>query len=329
MELLKKQIGERVRAQYASHPFPPESRRGEYVKFGKYIRDRVFGGSTENAREIRFLEAGCGTGVMITDIASVLPWAMYEAFDFSQPSIQIAEGYRKQHENDPDKPHLKNIRFYCLDMGSQTFLDIGNTDWSDVGFDFIESWGVIHHTADPYSTFGKLSVLLKPGGWIRVGVYGYFGNRERRHQIEEIKRLTEGLPLEEKIKRVFEYMQTPDYKPTLCRPALYDPKSCPPNMSPATPEEIVDEFLHEHETHIKLSELVQWFKAAEIEPVELTDWDNSPISLRIEDHTTNPVVIKRFSEIGENRKVITPEQAEILDSRARPYWIALLGRKSA
>ena len=324
MQQLEKNVGKRVRKQYRPHPFPPESRRGDYIKFGEYLRDRIFGGDPINAEGKSILEAGCGTGVMITDIASVLPEARYVCIDFSEPSISIAQRYQRMHENDPDKPHLKNMGFHVAD-----FLDssLGKIIPLDEGFDLIESWGVIHHTEDPSKTFSKLAALLKPEGWIRIGVYGDFGNRQRREQIEEMKRLTDGLRIEEKISLVYEFMETSDYNPNLCRPPLYAPNRCPTGIKPATPPEIVDEFLHEHERHIRLSELVEWFSRDGIQAVELTNWDNNPISLRIEDRTENPVVIKRFRELGKPSEILTPEQAEILDYRVRPYWIGLFGKK--
>jgi SAM-dependent methyltransferase len=41
----------------------------------------------------------------------------------------------------------------------------------DRRFDVIESSGVLHHLADPLQGWSKLVTLLKPGGFMRIGLY--------------------------------------------------------------------------------------------------------------------------------------------------------------
>jgi SAM-dependent methyltransferase len=38
-------------------------------------------------------------------------------------------------------------------------------------FDLIESVGVLHHLADPYAGWRVLAALLRPGGFMRIGLY--------------------------------------------------------------------------------------------------------------------------------------------------------------
>lgn len=304
---------ELVKKQYERHPFPNEDRREMYRSHGEYLKKHVFNGDSGK----RVLEAGCGTGVMITDIASVIPDAEYFCIDFSEASIRSAKKYQERERLTKD--YLNRMEFVQTDI-----LDI-----SDIGeFDLVESWGVIHHTEDPRKTFGALTSRIGPGGFIRIGVYGDYGNEKRRSQIRHIQSLVHGLPIEEKIKITRDFMNTPDYKPDLCSPPLFHQNRCLAGARPATDPEIVDEFLHAHEIHIRLEKLVAWFREDGIDVVDLTDWNNNPINMDVRFYTTNPIVIKRFEEVGERGNKPTIQQAEIIDFYARPYWIALLGKKS-
>ena len=307
------EVSEMVQHQYRQHPFPPLNRRGYYLEFGRYILEKVFSGNPKNAEGKKMLEAGCGTGVMLTDIASVIPEADCVGIDFSDMSIEIARSYK------PPKGS-----FYRADITNiddlTALMDIHGK------FDFIQSWGVLHHTSDPEKALKNLASLLNPNAYVRIGVYGYYGNMERSRQMSRIKEMTEGLSHEERIKAVLEFMDTDEYNPNLCEPALYHPNKCPVGERVVTEEEIVDEFLHVHERHIRLGELVQWFEDSGIEPVELTGWDNIPIDFNIKAHTDDTQTIKDFGEKEEDGKIISPQQAEILDLCLQPYWIALLGK---
>ena len=310
---MQQAIGVTVREQYERHPFPPEDRRGLYLPHGEYLRQRVFG---NNGVGKRVLEAGCGRGVMITDIASVNPHPEYVCLDFCGESIRQANEYRGK--NLQERSYLERMQFVQGDIFNPQL---------EGGFDLVESWGVLHHTENPEQAFKAIAAFLNSRGYIRIGVYGERGNEERRAQIRLIQSLVSRLPLDEKIRVTRAFMNTPDYKPGLCEPPLYHPNRCPKGKSPATDEEIVDEFLHSHETHVPLRDAVRWFEEASIDVLELTDWNNNPISLDLKFHTCNTVEIERFESLRAADKIITPEQAEVIDYHAKPYWIALLGRK--
>ena len=42
-------------------------------------------------------------------------------------------------------------------------------------FDLVVSNGVLHHTADPFRAFQSISRLVKPGGYLLVGLYHRYG----------------------------------------------------------------------------------------------------------------------------------------------------------
>jgi len=48
-------------------------------------------------------------------------------------------------------------------------------DFPDGSFDLAFSTGVIHHTVDPYRCFREMARVLRPGGYLLLGIYGYGG----------------------------------------------------------------------------------------------------------------------------------------------------------
>jgi SAM-dependent methyltransferase len=60
-------------------------------------------------------------------------------------------------------------------------------------FDFVYSWGVLHHTPDPPAAFKQLPPLVKPGGKLMVFVYSKY-NKAYRAVTEFYRRFTAKLP---------------------------------------------------------------------------------------------------------------------------------------
>lgn len=50
-----------------------------------------------------------------------------------------------------------------------------NLNFEKSSFDFVFSDGVIHHTIDPYRCFLEMVRVLKPNGYLLLGIYGYGG----------------------------------------------------------------------------------------------------------------------------------------------------------
>jgi SAM-dependent methyltransferase len=58
------------------------------------------------------------------------------------------------------------------------------------GFDLVYSIGVLHHLPDPRAGFLSLARLVRPGGTMLVWVYGHEGNALVRHVVEPLRRVT-------------------------------------------------------------------------------------------------------------------------------------------
>jgi Flp pilus assembly protein TadD/2-polyprenyl-3-methyl-5-hydroxy-6-metoxy-1,4-benzoquinol methylase len=106
--------------------------------------------------DVDILIAGCGTGRHAIEIARLYRGARILAIDLSLASLAHAK--RKMNESG-----LENIEF-----GQADILEFANLGRS---FDVIESIGVLHHLRDPMAGWRILVGLLRPGGFMRIGLY--------------------------------------------------------------------------------------------------------------------------------------------------------------
>ena len=102
------------------------------------------------------LIAGCGSGRHPIESASLYSNARVLAIDLSASSLAYA--MRKSHEMG-----LRNVEYAQADILRLSVLDRR--------FDLIESVGVLHHLADPEAGWRSLLQLLRPGGFMLVGLY--------------------------------------------------------------------------------------------------------------------------------------------------------------
>jgi tetratricopeptide (TPR) repeat protein/2-polyprenyl-3-methyl-5-hydroxy-6-metoxy-1,4-benzoquinol methylase len=155
-------VSEEVRSQYEQNPYPrwvktPQQEQSPY--FNEVLRRALpFGPFTPMAddRAPEALIAGCGTGRHPISTAQRFCGIRVLAIDLSLSSISYAK--RKTHELG-----ITNIEYAQADI-----LKLNDIAQS---FDIIESIGVLHHLADPFSGWRTLLSLLRPGGFMHLGFY--------------------------------------------------------------------------------------------------------------------------------------------------------------
>lgn len=153
-----------VRDMYEENPYPrwikvapTESRRPLDV----YLRNRFPAlGDVERKASLDILIAGCGTGRQAVEMAQRFENAKVLAIDLSLASL----GYAKRKTQELG---LDNIEYAQADI-----LRLGQLGRS---FDLIESSGVLHHLDDPWAGWRVLLSLLRPRGFMRVGLYSELG----------------------------------------------------------------------------------------------------------------------------------------------------------
>jgi 2-polyprenyl-3-methyl-5-hydroxy-6-metoxy-1,4-benzoquinol methylase len=161
-----------VRQQYEESPYPrwtKASPGGRPVTIDAYLRRRfplapllASLGKVTSTKPVDILVAGCGTGQHSIETARQFAPAQVLAIDLSLASL----GYAKRKTRELG---LSNIDYAQADI--LQLPSIGRE------FDVIEVSGVLHHLADPMAAWRLLLSMLRPGGFMRVGLYSRTARR--------------------------------------------------------------------------------------------------------------------------------------------------------
>ncbi|MEO8620008.1 MAG: class I SAM-dependent methyltransferase [bacterium] len=153
-------VTERMKQFYEATPFPNydefDSAGGLVEKarkgiFANLLDDQVPVGS-------RVLEAGCGTG-QLTAFLSITNRTVIGA-DLCLNSLTMAKKFR-------DANQLRTAHFLQMNLFRPCLRP--------ASFDVVISNGVIHHTSDPFLAYQTLAKLVKPGGFLIIGLYHKYG----------------------------------------------------------------------------------------------------------------------------------------------------------
>jgi tetratricopeptide (TPR) repeat protein/SAM-dependent methyltransferase len=169
--------------------------------------------------DIDVLIAGCGTGQHSIAATRRIKQARVLAVDLSTNSLAYAK--RKTQELG-----LTSIEYAQADL-----LQLGSLNRS---FDVIESSGVLHHLADPWTGWKVLLSLLRPGGFMNVGLYSEAARRDivRIRNIiaergygstsEEIRRCRQDLMASDHAAEFAAILSSPDFfSISACRDLLF------------------------------------------------------------------------------------------------------------
>ena len=159
---IEDRVSQLVRQQYEENPYPrwvkadPGGRTGSFDQYLRSLFPSAEFRPLGKADGIDVLIAGCGTGQHAIGTAQRFHGARVLAIDLSLASL----GYAKRKTL---AAGLANIEFAQADI--LNLPAIGRT------FDVIEASGVLHHMGDPFAGWRALLSLLRPGGFMAVGLY--------------------------------------------------------------------------------------------------------------------------------------------------------------
>jgi tetratricopeptide (TPR) repeat protein len=158
---VENEVSRRVQQQYEENPYPRWAKAepaGQRLLFDQYLRRRLPAAAFERLGkpEIEILIAGCGTGQHAIETAQRFLGASVLAVDLSLSSLAYAK--RKTRE----------LAHHDIEYAQADILQLGSLGRS---FDLIEASGVLHHLADPFAGWRVLLSLLRPGGFMTLGLY--------------------------------------------------------------------------------------------------------------------------------------------------------------
>jgi SAM-dependent methyltransferase len=153
-------VTESIRAFYEETPFPnyddfdsvasliEKSRQGSLAKL---LDEQIPPGAL-------ILECGCGTG----QLSSFLSIANRTVFgtDLCHNSLRLGQQFKQAN-------HLGRVHFLQMNLFRPAF--------KPASFDLAISNGVLHHTSDPFLAFETIAELVRPGGYVLVGLYHRYG----------------------------------------------------------------------------------------------------------------------------------------------------------
>ncbi|MFA7405910.1 MAG: methyltransferase domain-containing protein, partial [Pelobacteraceae bacterium] len=156
-----------VQAHYQSYPYPrypliASVQRCDMYALNLHALWSRFNGTLLPDDAKRILIAGCGT-------FSPYPWAV------ANPGIPITA-------LDLSERSLRRARWHCLLHGRRNVVyrcgDLSDLGAMDGKFGLIDSFGVLHHLAEPLAGLKTLERCLMPGGILRLMLYSRYARRE-------------------------------------------------------------------------------------------------------------------------------------------------------
>lgn len=285
-----------MKAFYQRYPYPKvsivEYDRNLHDHFRYLARSCGDNPAPKNGTKIgRMLIAGCGTTEAVLWGAS-LPHFKIDAVDLSEASIEISKQLAKQL-------NITNVTFRCADFEKGEGLD--------GPYDFISSFGVLHHLEDPERGLAQLENVLKPGGLMALMVY----SKQNRELLQRTQRM---------VSLLTKATDEPDPETTahaICEHGITQPSLLTQvfktglNDYAHNREQFADTLLNPREVAYTIGTLVDFLKSAELEIVSPA----MPAAWR-------PLDLLPRQLIGAYLKLSITEQMEIADSLTAPlFWV--------
>lgn len=153
-------VTDKIKAFYEETPFPNYDEYDNVASLVEKARQGVFAKLLDDQIpfKARVLECGCGTG-QLTNFLSIANRTTVGT-DICMNSLRMATEFR-------DKNGLHRAHFIQMNLFRPCF--------KEGTFDFVICSGVLHHTSDPFKGFETISRLVKPGGYLIVGLYHKYG----------------------------------------------------------------------------------------------------------------------------------------------------------
>lgn len=168
LDTIDNDISAKVQKQYEAHPYPrwthmywPKEKMSysDYVQVQCYCLDET---PYKKQGVFDVLVAGCGTGSHPLQLANIISDKI-TAIDISRRSLAYAQMAA-------NRQGISSVDFYHLDL-----LKVSKLNQC---FDVVESVGVLHHMQDPEEGLKALLDVIRPGGYLKLGLYSELSRRQ-------------------------------------------------------------------------------------------------------------------------------------------------------
>ena len=166
--------------------------------------------------DARIVEIGCGTGQLTNFLSTANRTAL--GVDLCLNSLRLAEGFRRTNG---------------LDRAAFAQMNLFRPALTREFFDLVVSNGVLHHTGDCRLAFQRIGGLVRPGGFLVVGLYNAYS-------------------------RQVHYARRALYRWTGITNRWLDPHFGRMSAEGKREAWLQDQYCHPHETSHTLDELLQW-----------------------------------------------------------------------
>lgn len=255
---MESSIKESVQRMYLLYPYPQWSQEERHRRFSSELCRYEFLGLAQFMENARFLDVGCGTGNRSMLAAKHYGVREFVGLDDSSASLEIAGKVAEEEEFE---------RFTPVEG------DLFNIPYPDGSFDVVVSWGVLHHTDNPYGGLAEMVRVCRPGGFVGVFLYNAWNHWRHNMQKAKVARLA-GDDIEERFDVAHK---------------LYGTKPIE-QMGPGEVAEFFDQYCHPHKSDHTLGETLGWLRQ-----LGLSYWGSYP-PLRIRDFAR---LIHRRAELAD------------------------------
>lgn len=216
-------VTHKVQDFYEETPFPNYN---SYDTLAGFVRQADAGVFAQLLRKqiplnANVLEVGCGTGQLSNFLAATTMSHVYAA-DMTLASLRLGQNFA-------NKNSINGIRFIQMNLFVPAIRQ--------ASMDLVISNGVLHHTHDTRKAFMSIARLVKPGGFILVGLYNRIGRLRTDLRRALVRVFGQGvLVLDPHLRKDL----SPDKRRAWIR----------------------DQYFHPQERKHSISELIGWFEEA-------------------------------------------------------------------
>ena len=213
-------VTEAVKAFYEETPFPNYQDHDSVRSLIDKSRIGGYGHALHEAIPFNsdVLEVGCGTG-QLTNFLGVSCRRVVGS-DLCLNSLRLGENFRQEH---------------ALDRVAFTQMNLFRPVFKPESFDVVLCNGVLHHTSDPFGGYKSLLPMVRPGGYIVIGLYNRWGRL-----MTDLRRLV--------------------FRASGGRGRWLDPYLRGGRLSPDKERAwFADQYRHPHESKHSMGEVLEWF----------------------------------------------------------------------